>query len=161
MSREGSDTSLLDDKFDELQDDTSDFIAEPMPGFESDAIKQFTTVELADMCRRGEIDISPDYQRSEYGLQYYIHDVLLSNPAKDPVWSDAKQSQLIDSIFRNFYVPPILFSRVQHGRGADKNPIWVLNCVDGKQRLTSITKFLSGDVRASIAVRLSYANFST
>ena len=45
----------------------------------------------------------------------------------DVVWPEAKQIGLIDSIFRNFYIPPVLLS-VQ--RDDDQE---VRFCVDGKQ----------------------------
>ena len=32
---------------------------------------------------------------------------------QDIVWSEAKQSGLIDSILRNFYIPPVLFGELQ------------------------------------------------
>lgn len=47
---------------------------------------------------------------------------------------------LIDSIFRNFYIPPIIFA-VHTDEGVE-----VRVCVDGKQRLTSIQKFFDGQV---------------
>ena len=49
--------------------------------------------------------------------------------------------KLLDSIYRNFYVPPILFAQVE------KDGQSILRCVDGKQRLTSIQKFFDGHVR--------------
>lgn len=60
-------------------------------------------------------------------------------PLSDVVWPESKQIGLIDSIFRNFYVPPVIFA-VQK----DEDGETVRVCVDGKQRLTSIQKFLDG-----------------
>ena len=57
----------------------------------------------------------------------------------DVVWPETKQIGLIDSIFRNFYVPPIVFAVQQDDEGEE-----VRVCVDGKQRLTSIQKFFDG-----------------
>ncbi|KAG9316365.1 hypothetical protein JVU11DRAFT_2398 [Chiua virens] len=68
----------------------------------------------------GYIDLNPSYQR-------------------DIVWPESKQIGLIDSIFRNFYVPPVIFAVQKDDEG---EPVRV--CVDGKQRLTSIQKFLDG-----------------
>ncbi|KAL1749947.1 hypothetical protein FB107DRAFT_280126 [Schizophyllum commune] len=67
----------------------------------------------------GDIDLSPPYQR-------------------DVVWSDAKQVQLIGSILHNFYIPPIIFS-VKTVKGEDHR-----TCIDGKQRLTSLVRFMDG-----------------
>ncbi|EIW52994.1 uncharacterized protein TRAVEDRAFT_134468 [Trametes versicolor FP-101664 SS1] len=68
----------------------------------------------------GDIDLQPPYQR-------------------DVVWPDTKQIGLIDSIFRNFYVPPVIFVVHTTDDGGERRV-----CVDGKQRLTSIHRF-TGD----------------
>lgn len=46
---------------------------------------------------------------------------------------------IIDSIFRNFYVPPIIFAVTTQEDGTETKV-----CIDGKQRLTSIQKFMDG-----------------
>ncbi|RUS29582.1 hypothetical protein BC938DRAFT_480485 [Jimgerdemannia flammicorona] len=51
------------------------------------------------------------------------------------VWPEKKMCHLIDSIIRNYYVPPVLFAaKSVQGRPSKRV------CVDGKQRLTSIQK---------------------
>lgn len=50
----------------------------------------------------------------------------------DVVWPEAKQIGLIDSIFRNFYIPPIVFAVQQDDDGEE-----VRVCVDGKQVCSS------------------------
>ena len=62
------------------------------------------------------------------------------NLYSEVVWPEIKQIHLIDSIFRQFYIPPIIFA-VQVDDGDE-----VRVCVDGKQRLTSIQKFFDGQV---------------
>ena len=57
------------------------------------------------------------------------------------VWPTAKQMEIIDSLFHNFYVPPVIFAVMRDEDGEE-----VRVCVDGKQRLTSIVKFLDGHV---------------
>jgi hypothetical protein len=50
---------------------------------------------------------------------------------------------IIDSLFHNYYVPPVVFA-------ISKDPVdgyETRQCVDGKQRLTSIQKFFDGQVR--------------
>lgn len=62
---------------------------------------------------------------------------------------------LIDSIFRNFYIPPVIFAVQKDDEGEE-----VRICVDGKQRLTSIQKFFDGQVSARQSlVYLSVTNF--
>lgn len=70
-----------------------------------------------------EIDLNPAYQR-------------------DVVWTEDKQSALIDSLFRNFYIPPIILAR----RSNDEDDEEPFVCVDGKQRLTSLAKFMDATV---------------
>ncbi|KAG6334250.1 hypothetical protein ID866_4841 [Astraeus odoratus] len=80
----------------------------------------YSAQELHTFIHEGYIDLNPTYQR-------------------DVVWPESKQIGLIDSIFRNFYIPPVIFA-VQK----DEDGEVVRVCVDGKQRLTSIQKFLDG-----------------
>ncbi|KAG6336209.1 hypothetical protein ID866_2886 [Astraeus odoratus] len=50
----------------------------------------YSTQAVYDQIHAGDIDLSPEYQR-------------------DVVWPDSKQIGLIDSILRNFYIPPVIF----------------------------------------------------
>lgn len=59
----------------------------------------------------------------------------------DVVWTENKQIKLVDSLYHNYYVPPIVFAIVLDEDGEE-----VRRCVDGKQRLTSIQKFIDGQV---------------
>ena len=38
--------------------------------------------------------------------------IFVNTPFLDVVWSELKQIGLIDSIFRNFYIPPIIFGNL-------------------------------------------------
>ncbi|KAL0059216.1 hypothetical protein AAF712_014062 [Marasmius tenuissimus] len=60
---------------------------------------------------------------------------------RDVVWTTEKQSFLIDSIFSNFYIPPIIFS-VRTLENGDELRI----CIDGKQRLTAMFAFMEGKI---------------
>ncbi|SJL14921.1 uncharacterized protein ARMOST_18397 [Armillaria ostoyae] len=68
----------------------------------------------------GALDLDPEYQR-------------------DVVWNDAKQSQLIDSLIHNYYIPPLIFAVSVMPNGEEKR-----TCIDGKQRLSSIQRFTDG-----------------
>ncbi|KAJ3554806.1 hypothetical protein NM688_g2916 [Phlebia brevispora] len=74
------------------------------------------------MLEQGDINLEADYQR-------------------DIVWHPTKQTGLIDSIFKNFYVPPVIFAVTYSSDGTEKRV-----CIDGKQRLTSIWKFMQGTI---------------
>ncbi|TBU56099.1 hypothetical protein BD310DRAFT_932136 [Dichomitus squalens] len=82
----------------------------------------YTAQSLYDQIIDNTIDLDPEYQR-------------------DIVWGEAKQSGLIDSILRNFYIPPVIFAVTHNEDGTQRR-----TCIDGKQRLTSIQRFMDGKV---------------
>ncbi|KAI0660118.1 hypothetical protein C8Q70DRAFT_75347 [Cubamyces menziesii] len=82
----------------------------------------YTCQSLYEQISAQDIDLQPEYQR-------------------EVVWPDAKQIGLIDSIFRNFYVPPVIFVVHTSDDGGERRV-----CVDGKQRLTSIYRFIAGEI---------------
>lgn len=56
------------------------------------------------------------------------------------IWKEQNQSFLIDSIFKNFPVPPVfLEQKIQSG-------ITTYDVIDGKQRLTSIIRFINNEI---------------
>ncbi|KAJ8501615.1 hypothetical protein ONZ45_g12096 [Pleurotus djamor] len=82
----------------------------------------YTAQALYEQIHNNDIDLNPEYQR-------------------DVVWPESKQIGLIDSIFRNFYIPPVIFAVTATEDGAETK-----TCIDGKQRLTSIHRFMSGQI---------------
>lgn len=74
---------------------------------------------ISDMVESGAIDISPKYQRRER-------------------WDNDKESELIESFLLNIPVPPIYLAEDEYG---------VYSVIDGKQRITSINKFLNGNLK--------------
>ncbi|KAF8823621.1 hypothetical protein HHX47_DHR9000488 [Lentinula edodes] len=81
----------------------------------------FSVRSLYDDIKRGLIDVNPEYQR-------------------DVVWKAEKQMMLIDSVFTNHFMPPIIFSVSYEENGTEATKI----CLDGKQRLTSLQLFIDG-----------------
>ncbi|KAF9524551.1 hypothetical protein CPB83DRAFT_773624, partial [Crepidotus variabilis] len=79
----------------------------------------YSAQALYDQIHGGDVNLEPPYQR-------------------DVVWPETKQIMVIDSIFRNFYIPPVIFSVQVHDDGSETK-----TCIDGKQRLTSIWKCVS------------------
>lgn len=60
------------------------------------------------------------------------------------VWSDEKQSFFIDSLLRNYPVPPIfLHKKINDATGKQS-----FDVIDGKQRLTSIIRFIKNEIPA-------------
>ena len=69
-------------------------------------------------------NFDPDYQR------------------RGDVWNDNKKSFLIDTIFKNFPMPPIfLHQHIDSGSGKT-----VYEIIDGKQRLQSIVDFINNKI---------------
>ncbi|WP_134723923.1 DUF262 domain-containing protein [Pseudomonas viridiflava] len=58
------------------------------------------------------------------------------------VWSDEKKAFLIDSILKNFPIPPIFL----HQKIDERTGKTTFDVVDGKQRLTSLTMFISNEL---------------
>ncbi|EHK9000868.1 DUF262 domain-containing protein [Vibrio vulnificus] len=74
---------------------------------------------VSDMVVNEAIDISPKYQRRER-------------------WDLKKESDLIESFLLNIPVPPIYLAEDEYG---------TYSVIDGKQRLTAITNFLTGSLK--------------
>ena len=101
--------------------------------------------DFAEMIHEGDIDLDPEYQRGRCSTLFNLVccSVVDSAAPLAVVWSSTKQMAIIDSLFHNYYVPPVVFAIA-------KDPIDGVEtrlCVDGKQRLTSIQKFFDGQVR--------------
>ncbi|KIO32185.1 hypothetical protein M407DRAFT_215001 [Tulasnella calospora MUT 4182] len=80
----------------------------------------YSALSLYEWIQNGGIELEPEYQR-------------------DVVWPDSKQTKLIDSVLRNFYIPPIIFRVTEDQDGYERRI-----CIDGKQRLTSLQRFMDG-----------------
>lgn len=81
--------------------------------------------------------ISEFYQNDKAG-KYNYNTVY----QREKVWSDEKKSFLIDSILKNYPIPPIfLRMKIDSDTGSTKYEV-----IDGKQRLTSIKDFIDGNI---------------
>ncbi|MEZ5290948.1 MAG: DUF262 domain-containing protein [Vicinamibacterales bacterium] len=76
--------------------------------------------------RSKDIDLQPHFQRGE-------------------VWSDERKRKLIDSILRNWHVPPIHV--VENAKSG------ILEVLDGQQRLVSIRDFAEGKIRVDGSIQ--------
>jgi hypothetical protein len=85
-----------------------------------------------------KITISEFYER--FQLKKYNFDPEYQR--RGDVWTDEKQSFLIDSILKNYPMPPIFLHQVIDSEsGATK-----YNVIDGKQRLSAILKFINNEL---------------
>ncbi|KAJ7626513.1 hypothetical protein B0H17DRAFT_1110686 [Mycena rosella] len=113
---------------DELSDDNGKGKGKAKPGegyrirhaLKAPRATTYSTEALYKQIHNGDIDLEPEYQR-------------------EVVWPEAKQIGIIDSIFRNFYIPPVIFAVNALDDGTETR-----TCIDGKQRLTSIHRFVQG-----------------
>ena len=85
-----------------------------------------------------KITISEFYERNQ--LNKYNFDPEYQR--RGDVWSDEKQAFLIDSILKNYPMPPIFLHQViDSDTGATK-----YNVIDGKQRLNAILRFIGNEI---------------
>jgi Translation elongation factors (GTPases) len=70
------------------------------------------------------------------------------------VWTETKKSFLIDTILKNYPMPPIFLRQK-----IDSNGKTMYDVIDGKQRLTSIISFINGDI--SLPDNFSEDNFGS
>ncbi|KAJ9475693.1 DUF262 domain-containing protein [Pseudozyma hubeiensis] len=85
---------------------------------------QYSTKTIYTMVKDDVVDLEPEYQRGV-------------------VWPAEKQSAVIESIMRHYYVPPVLLS-IQPNDDPKAETMYV--CIDGKQRISSICAFLDNDI---------------
>ncbi|KAG8834310.1 hypothetical protein FRC17_009218 [Serendipita sp. 399] len=123
-TKDGAVSDAEDDEFvDELAGDEEERPYRPATGLKPPHTSTYSVELLWGMMQANDIDLEPEYQRGF-------------------VWTEAKQVALIDSLIRNYYIPPIIF-RVIPG-GSDEQDRMI--CIDGKQRLTSIRRFIEGEI---------------
>jgi len=85
---------------------------------------KITISEFFERFNLGKYNFNPRYQR------------------RSDVWDVEKQSFLLDSILKNYPLPPIfLHQRIDEETGATKYDV-----IDGKQRLTAIIRFLKNEI---------------
>lgn len=84
------------------------------------------------------ITVSEFYER--YQLNKYNFDPEYQR--RGDVWSEDKQSFLIDSIIKNYPMPPIFLHQVINSKSGATE----YNVIDGKQRLTAILSFINDEI---------------
>ncbi|ORX34990.1 hypothetical protein BD324DRAFT_609725 [Kockovaella imperatae] len=120
-----------DDYLDELTDDSEEDVKPNIGGPQilKGALQpprhfSLSTKSIHEMIHLGNVDLDPPFQR-------------------DVVWSTTKMMGLIQSLFLNYHIPPILLNAVSQ---ADPEADVQMICIDGKQRCTSIREFMDGTI---------------
>lgn len=83
-----------------------------------------------DLSKTKYLKLDPEYQR-------------------DVVWDETRSSGLIASVLQGYFIPPIIFNVTEQMETLDDGSETMRHyriCVDGKQRLTSLQKFMEGKV---------------
>ncbi|THU97548.1 hypothetical protein K435DRAFT_60783 [Dendrothele bispora CBS 962.96] len=101
----------------------------------------YTAQALYEQICSRDINLEPEYQRGRFPFALAFDSVFNYMSIPDVVWTESKQIGLIDSILRNFYIPPIIFAVNAYDDGSETK-----TCIDGKQRLTSLFKFMAGEI---------------
>lgn len=85
------------------------------------------------------------YSMSRFSFSFFFLLSLLQNAEyqREVVWNVEQMRGLIDSLLGNFYVPPVLI--------AVNSETLKRTCIDGKQRLTAIHKYVSTPVSVSLS----------
>ncbi|HLX58111.1 MAG TPA: DUF262 domain-containing protein [Ktedonobacteraceae bacterium] len=83
------------------------------------SVVDYNLSTLSDLIETGAIDLSPSYQRRNR-------------------WDENRQSKLIESFLMNVPVPNIFLNEDKYGQ---------YSVIDGKQRLLTISRFMSGQLR--------------
>ncbi|KAJ8457443.1 hypothetical protein ONZ45_g18309 [Pleurotus djamor] len=91
------------------------------PFLEQPRAHNCTIKTLFEYMNNGTIDLNPVYQR-------------------DVVWENEQQSYLIDSLLNNYQIGNIIWGK------SDDGERYIMTCIDGKQRLTSILRFMRGEI---------------
>lgn len=94
-------------------------------------------IDFLDM-DNNKMVISEFYENDTAGK--YKYDAVYQ---RDKVWSEEKRSFLIDSILKNYPIPPVFLRlRINKDTGVTKYDV-----IDGKQRLSTIRDFIDGKVQ--------------
>ncbi|KAL5353294.1 hypothetical protein ACLOAV_001330 [Pseudogymnoascus australis] len=71
---------------------------------------------------------------------------------RDVVWDETRSSGLIASVLQGYFIPPIIFNVLEEMEVLEDGTETMRHlriCVDGKQRLTSLQKFMEGKIGVS------------
>ncbi|KAK9253862.1 hypothetical protein V1507DRAFT_457072 [Lipomyces tetrasporus] len=86
--------------------------------------RDWSIADLYACIKKNGIELNPSYQR-------------------EVVWNKQRMQNLISSLMTRYYVPPIIFNAKKMSDESDK---WFRVAIDGKQRLSSIMRFLDGEI---------------
>ncbi|PVI06006.1 hypothetical protein DM02DRAFT_667992 [Periconia macrospinosa] len=111
------------DSFAPYQDQHGDTEYESGPKLDSPVTYLRTVEYYMNGLEDKTIDANPEYQR-------------------EVVWTADRMSGLIESLMENYYIPPIILNRQAMNTENESKPRYV--CIDGKQRLSSIKRFVEG-----------------
>ena len=93
-------------------------------------------IDFLDM-DRNKLVISEFYENNKAGKYDYT-----AVYQREKVWSEEKKSFLIDSILKNYPIPPVFFRmKIDQDTG-----LTLYDVIDGKQRLTTIIDFIEGKI---------------
>ncbi|TVY49928.1 hypothetical protein LOCC1_G000508 [Lachnellula occidentalis] len=139
-------TALVEVKKEEPDDDKVDTtLPDAGPG---DMFQDVDVPEVVDLTYEGIAEIN--------GVDHFVcedcidsgHIVLDPDYQREVVWDEGRASLLITSILMGYFIPPIIFNvknRIVNKNG-QKEVVYTRICVDGKQRLTSVEKFMKGQI---------------
>ena len=86
------------------------------------------------------------YQVKLIDLDRYANEYVMRPPyQRKTVWSRKQQQQLIDSIFKRYYIPNLVLRKVRVKVKDNKNNI-MREVIDGQQRIIAVQKFMRSEL---------------
>lgn len=127
VETENYDAQFADDYFDDdLEVTAVEFNDKRMMLERTKIVKQtWSITEIYQKIKSGDLILDPDYQRNE-------------------VWHISKQVSFIESLFMEIMIPPIYVVEVPSGDVLERKKYEV---VDGKQRLSTINRFVKNELK--------------
>lgn len=127
VETENYDAQFADDYLDDdLEVTTDEFNTKRMMLETTKIVKQtWSITEIYQKIKSGDLILDPDYQRNE-------------------VWHISKQVSFIESLFMEIMIPPIYVVEVPSGDVLERKKYEV---VDGKQRLSTINRFVKNELK--------------
>ncbi|KAI9647758.1 hypothetical protein NHQ30_004146 [Ciborinia camelliae] len=147
----GSPNVAEDDIFDDVdvEDDESEYVDGKFEGLAFiNGVEHF-------VCPGFKIRQLPTPMIVKRSLKMLYNTIVKGNLVLDPnyqrasVWDEVRASTLITSVLMGYFIPPIVLNVktvINKLKDGQKEVKHMRICVDGKQRLTSLYKFMSGEI---------------
>lgn len=140
---------VKDEDFEDVEDEASEYVDGNFEGLAFiNSVEHF-------VCPGFKIRHLPSPMIVKWSLKMLYNTIVKGNLVLDPnyqrasVWDEGRASTLIKSLLMGCFIPPIVFNvktMINKLKDGQKEIKHMRICVDGKQRLTSLYRFMSGEI---------------